>query len=906
MEENLKKYIIYALFPLFALFFMFYAFLNSDFLKGNNIDEYSSDYCHINNSSLICKNKYKKNKFLWLIVDGNAYDQLVLLTNKTKYKIPIIFRGKGKGYKHTSQFFAEMFSGIPSQDMLYSEIKTDQIFKQLYKANYSMNFLGMNAPVNKLCGNESNTFKNKHIFKEYEKYSFHKLCNVSYPIDDSWSKNYYNSIINRDQRLSSKITKENVYSDLDFHFKKENVDILESINLTECFINHFFNFNENESIIYYNTELDKYNHLLTKEHIKTISEEYITENWIIKIMEWVDEHPDYALIVNSDHGGQKFYGEDDINNHGLDIEGNEAILFIYTKDLKDSYDKLKSDDIFYTKVDPSSIISQILENVNIPLQSQGIAYPIGNDSLFGYTAYKSKENQLLNQLNAYIEKYPNYERDLNEIINKINISKFNKINEEEYEQYFNSNFTQSAINFIKEIQEEITNILNNKNKFISSYIIICLGIAIIYMIFIILQIKDIFSIINEDEDNNIKLFIFILNISLFPIQSMIYFITNLSIFDRLVIGIFATPFLIIICNILIKYHYPKEKIYIMNILIFSFGIISIAFHYSKFFIFLKKYFSTIIKSRILKVFCLCPILFFELYYTNKQNFYKSNIFLFKFPIYYINMSIYITYIILIIAFDMSTENYFISHTPFNYILTISIYFLFIIMFVLAEYIIKNNSENNKEDKNQELIKNIFFLFEFFINDESNRLMMLIIYIMYEYLFVSLYNNRLKKINKIIISITIINTHEIFYLLVSRVYGYETSKIFFSKTIGYTMESVGLFNSILEVLYKLRFSVILAGFFLETNLFGSKLFNNKETFILKLILNIKCGLNFIFFSYNFIFLKDSSDFVVLFVHSCVDLSIFLFDFINQFIIYINFAIIKCITKRRKSTKLFVNI
>lgn len=153
----------------------------------------------------------------------------------------------------------------------------------------------------------------------------------------------------------------------------------------------FHEFSGKESLVYYNTEIDKYNHLLTKKHIKTIGEEYNTENWLIKIMNWIDEHPDYALIVNSDHGGQRFYGEDDINNHGLDIDGNEAILFIYTKEFKDNYDKLKLDNIFYTKVDPSSIISQIMENVNIPLQSEGIAYPIANDPLLRYTAYKSKK-----------------------------------------------------------------------------------------------------------------------------------------------------------------------------------------------------------------------------------------------------------------------------------------------------------------------------------------------------------------------------------------------------------------------------------------------------------------------------------------------------------------------------------
>ena len=42
--------------------------------------------------------------------------------------------------------------------------------------------------------------------------------------------------------------------------------------------------------------------------------------------------------------------------------------------------------------------------MNIPLQSEGISYPIGNDSLFRYTAYKSKEVQLINQLNKIKEE----------------------------------------------------------------------------------------------------------------------------------------------------------------------------------------------------------------------------------------------------------------------------------------------------------------------------------------------------------------------------------------------------------------------------------------------------------------------------------------------------------------------
>ena len=68
---------------------------------------------------------------------------------------------------------------------------------------------------------------------------------------------------------------------------------------------------------------------------------YIAEKMIMNLMNWIDEHPDYALIINSDHGGQHFYGEDIIRNHGEDFPGNEGIFFIYTKEFKDNYDELK-------------------------------------------------------------------------------------------------------------------------------------------------------------------------------------------------------------------------------------------------------------------------------------------------------------------------------------------------------------------------------------------------------------------------------------------------------------------------------------------------------------------------------------------------------------------------------------
>ena len=880
MGNYLRAYFLNSIFLFAAILFIVYGFFNLDFLKGNNIDEYTNNFCQSNSSSLICKNKYKKNKFIWVFVDGNAYDQLVLLKNKEKYGIPIIFRGKGEGYKHTSPLFSEMFSGVISRSIFYSELKTDHIFKQLYSANYSMNFLGMNHPVNKLCGVKTKTFKNRRILKEHEICSFCDFCNVTYNIEDSWCKNYYKTIINRDERLLPEISKEKIYSDLDKHFKNDNKDILENIDLNDCFKKSFIEFNGKESLVYYNTEIDKNNHLFTKDHIKTITEEYNTEIWLIKLMKWIDEHPDYALIVNSDHGGQKFYGEDDINNHGLDIEGNEAIIFIYTKEFKDNYNKLKLDNIYYNKLDPSSIISQIFENVNIPLQSSGISYPIGNDSLFRYVAYKSKEVQLINQLNTYKTKYPSYEISLNKIIYKIKNSEFHKVKEEQYDKYFDEKFSEKSINFIKEIQTEVINVLNDKNKNVFNHFILFLGIVIIFSIFILYQIYELFQIVKEDGIK-FSFYLFILFISLFIAPFIYYCAKEFSIFDRIKFAIFITPFCLFICNILIKFHFSQSTTFYSSIIILLFGIISIIFHYTEAFIHLKKFFSTIVNSRSLNVSVLYPILFLELHYDLRKNYLNTNLQIFKYPIYNVIRAIYYLYIILILVFDMSTENYFFEHTPFNYFITISIYLLLFVIFIISELIIKFNKEKQLNNKNEELLKIILFLYQFFISDESNRLMILIMFILLEY-FSDLIYAKQKNINKIIITIIIINLNEMFYLLANRVYSFESSKKYFSRTIAYSIASCKICENILEICYKTRITFITFGYFLKMNLFGIS--RNKESLILRFVLNIRCNINFIFFVYQFVYLKNNADYITLMMYSLVDLSLFLFDFINSAISY----------------------
>jgi hypothetical protein len=361
-----------------------------------------------------------------------------------------------------------------------------------------------------------------------------------------------------------------------------------------------------------------------------------------------------------------------------------------------------------------------MENVNIPLQSEGIAYPIANDPLLRYTAYKSKEVQLINQLNIYKQKYPNYGVELNKLIDKLQNSEFYKVKEKEYKNYFDEKFTDKAINYLKEIQKEIIKVLKDINKDVFEHHILFLCIVIIYSIFIIYQIYQIFQIIKEDGIN-FKFYLFILIISLFSVQCIHYFTKNFSIFNRLSWGVFVTPFCLVLSNISINLYFSQVDKFYTDIIIILMGIISIIFHYSKAFIYIKEFFSAIIKSRILNVSVIYPSLFFELNYSLNKNFLNTNMQIFNYSMYNVIRAFYYLYIILLFLFDMSTDNYFFVHTPFNYSITISIYVLLFILFVIGIILNRSYVDNNINKHNNELIKIVLFLYQFYINDESNRL-----------------------------------------------------------------------------------------------------------------------------------------------------------------------------------------
>ena len=125
---------------------------------------------------------------------------------------------------------------------------------------------------------------------------------------------------------------------------------------------------------------------------------YITEKILIRLLDWCYDHRDYAFFYATDHGGQEFFGEDNIVNHGGNEDGNEATFFAYTGDMADEYEKLKLSDKIVSLYDFSTLVSQLIEGGVVPLESLGVPYPMANDDLFKISSIKMRTTSLVRRM----------------------------------------------------------------------------------------------------------------------------------------------------------------------------------------------------------------------------------------------------------------------------------------------------------------------------------------------------------------------------------------------------------------------------------------------------------------------------------------------------------------------------
>ena len=434
---------------------------------------------------------------------------------------------------------------------------------------------------------------------------------------------------------------------------------------------------------------------------------------IINIMKWIDEHPDYALIFNSDHGGQHFYGEDTIRNHGEDFPGNEGIFYIYTNEFKNNYTNLKMSERYINIIDESALMPEILLNVNIPLESKGIHFQLINDEIFAYSSLKRKEIQLIKLIKEHDKDGEN--EDFQEILKQLNTS-FGQIDEIK-NKYFNKDDINSKKEFKQINKNNLEKLINQQNKIneiiqknshsktnvaITTIIIIIIAIKAFLECFYILKLlfKKYYNLYSTKQ----KIFMIIFFIVyLFIIEFIFLFFQDtskrLQFFVQLYI--FITCIILIVMEIVISCQYKEylkieKKIYYYFLVTSGFLSFEIFSEYSYSYNSIKSFFVRRKPQLLLNLFILYPLLIiFTINEIKKYNFKNKNKkgeFIFKYIII-----INIIFIISIFIEDMSYKNYY--HQNNLNLVSNYIAFIVFIIYLLSCFIINSLNlfrENNKE------------------------------------------------------------------------------------------------------------------------------------------------------------------------------------------------------------------
>ena len=467
---------------------------------------------------------------------------------------------------------------------------------------------------------------------------------------------------------------------------------------------------------------------------------YITEKMIERIMEWIDMHDEYALIITSDHGGQEFYGEDSLKNHGEDNPGNEAIFFIYSKELKEHYDELKMKERYIYMNDESTIIPQILMNVNIPINSRGFPQQIIDDDINYFISLKMKEIQLIKLIERYIEKYNSYENNLKDLLKdlKSNFSLTNSIKNE----YIAENLTiypnklkefkkllKTYRNSLINKQEEINKIIDENNKAIENIIFFIVVFGFILIKFCLEIYFLFFRILDTDKadlKSNTNKIWFCINIFVFIIFFIFLFyiniinidlrtgISNYSFCYGCLISIFY--FYCIFNKLGLDWHNNKTKIILLIGSIICFTLLIQYMNYSDCFYYLKKNFTYFSKIKIISINLFSFYIFLFFYIFREIYRFREKKYFIVFCEKKVNAeNLYYFYFLLELTFfieDCTKEDYYGQNIT-NIIFVWISFFLLLIFFILSNFYVyvdkiilnEGNELNNENNYIQNVLAN---------------------------------------------------------------------------------------------------------------------------------------------------------------------------------------------------------
>ena len=844
--------------------------LKEDLLKSINLDFETNDFCQtMNNSSdnnldyYACDNKFKKEKVIILFIDSLPFDSLHDFHNLKENKMTNFYRSEGIEYKQSGALFETILTGKFSRNYLAAnEMKMDNLQKQFNNANMNVFYKVRDFP---LYGLLNKTIIQKNHLEKHEsseRIPLSTFCDIN-TIPFSTFKNNLNEFLD-ESGLDFKEgkSKEDLYKKADETLEIEFEHIRKSFNY--CLSKKDFN-----SYVFYTDAMDHINHITHRNHPSSIFGNYFIEKYVKELINWInEEHGEYALALASDHGGQIYYGEDTLCNHGCNSLGNEGVFFIYTKELGENYEKykihLEKDEIPIVSLnDFACTVTQVLKNTNLPLESTCTPRYIGNDKLIFFSTVKSKEMQLKKFVEKLIKKYPELKNQYQEKYEpKLNNHKFNsyfkdldsiyQTEEKVYDDYMNY-----LIDIQNELLSDVVKSGQNGTYYLIFYLVL-ISFILLFLYFIrkliVLTREKVFKEMKKEGDNKnpflTKLvsytYIIIIILLIEPLMCLFYNnSTNITYYIRLSIFIKFFSFLFLVIgvsyfNSIKRNNYIKLIINIIFIILLN--IISTKI---ELFTSLDKYVNTQKKTDFFKIYLSYPLLiiygFMEFYANRNYYFFAFKKCKIRYIYILIPYLIILTYYILLFDFNLKIINE--GHSPEIIALLKRIYrMMFLLLLFIKPFITNNKKDKNNNDLviSSDIInlKLFFFIEIIFICVELERVEIILLFNFVLFYLCHCFKKEQDIFIKMIYIILIICYPEIHFIANQGTYTMDTSIKVTNKCPSKWADDRPIVMGVIFVVDKFRFNIMDLGYIFSLIKISNKKVNYYYTELIRLIISIQ--------------------------------------------------------------------
>ena len=878
-------------------------FLKPEFFKSINLDYEHNDFCQTksnisenNLDYLVCDNKFKKSKFIFLLIDSLPFDSLNYFHNLKKYKMTNLFREQGIEYKQSGALFESILTGKFSRNYLATiPMKSDNIQKQLYYANSSIFYRIRDFPLYNLF--------NKSYIKKIERYSgentpLSEFCKIdSGPFEEFKTQILKTDIDESGMYFKEGITKETFYEKANNRLKNEFEKLKD--NFDKCFSERNF-----DSIIFFTDTLDHLIHISHRSDPLVIISIYFIERFIKELINWINEkHGEYALALVSDHGGQLYFGEDTLCLHGCNSLGNEGVFFVYTKELGENYERyknhLESEEIPVVSInDFACTFMQAVKNTNLPLESTCTPRYIGNDKLLMFTSVKSKEIQLKKYLEKLIKKYPElknqYETKYNPKLQNNIFASYFKNNDSIYQadKIFYKEYMNYLIGIQNELFDDVVKSSHNKLYYfilLSVFILFILGFLYFVRKLILLTREKVFKDIKKiGESKNPFLskivtytYIIVAILLIEPLMSIIYN-NSLRISDYIKISIFL-KFIFILLLVFYAIYTNNVKRNNYKLLIFNIiFIIVLNLILTKIELFSKldQYINTQPKSDFYKVFISYPIfiiyLCLELY--SVRNYYITTKYKIRYIYALIPYIIILSYYMYSYDVHVTIKNY-VGNTPERIILLSKTYIMIFILLLFIKPFIKEEKDITTKISSEQInLKFFLFVMISFICIELERILIIALFNIILLYLCYMFKKEKDLFIKMIYILLIVFYPQIHFIANQGTYSMNTAIKVSVKCPAHWPDDRPILMGIIFVVHKFRFDFMTVGYLFYIMKITKKKNMNYYSELIRLINIIQLFVILICFLYFIKKERENNYIQILYLCTTHVVPIILFDFV----------------------------